>query len=284
MLRDLRRQATAMVGPEAPPTSDGEPVFDEPWQGRAMALAIETVASLGVSWDEFRSRLIAAIADDPHRSYYASWLVALDDLATSFGLVESDVVDTHRLAAAGYRTGEETSDDLEVFPIATDSETLFEVLSTVFGPAWWRAIRFGTLVQGAVFEIRADSPPRLTMSDGYLTIDLGGPHLHLCIGEHRGPPSQPTDPGLARRRRCAHAELQRQWRADAPRSWMLRLYNGDGDQMLTVLLPNPFLDDEDRVVAEPNWERLSLWDDLRRRFLQLPPDPVDRIGHGLAHP
>ena len=35
---------------------------------------------LGLPWDEFRSRLIAAIADDPERPYYESWAVALEQL------------------------------------------------------------------------------------------------------------------------------------------------------------------------------------------------------------
>ncbi|MCP3989732.1 MAG: hypothetical protein GY724_11705 [Actinomycetia bacterium] len=48
-----------MAGPEALPRADA--VFDEPCQGWAMAVIIETVAKPGVSWEEFRTRLIAAI-------------------------------------------------------------------------------------------------------------------------------------------------------------------------------------------------------------------------------
>jgi hypothetical protein len=283
MLDDLRRQAEQMEGRAAPPYRDGEPVFDEPWQGRAMAVAIETVAALGLSWEEFRSRLIAAIDDDPHRSYYDSWLVALDDLVATHDLAAPDAIQAHRMAAAAYRTTEEEIDDLEVFPLAVDEPTLYGLLSTVFEDGW-PSIHFGTLIQGAAFEIRAEQRPRLAMLDGYLTIDLGHSHLHLCIGDHRGTAAHPTEPDLARRRRCAHAELQRQWRTGAPRTWMFRMFNGDGDQMLTVLLPNPFLDDDDRLLDEPDWSRLELWDRLRHRYLELPPDPVDRSGDGLAHP
>lgn len=283
MLADLRSQAENMTGAAALPQRDGEPVFDEPWQGRAMALAIETVAALGLSWEEFRSRLIAAITDDPHRSYYESWLIALDDLASTHDLITDDDVTARRLLAAGYRATEESHDDLEVFPIAVDETTLFEVLTTIFHHHWG-SIRFGTLIQGAAFEIRARRAPRLAMLDGYLTVDLGDSHFHLCIGDHRGPSTNPTAPDLAVRRRCAHAELQRHWRAGAPRTWMLRMFNGDGEQMITVLLPNPFLDDEDRLLDVPDWSRLALWDELRRRFLDLPPDPLDRTGDGLAHP
>jgi hypothetical protein len=283
MLADLRLQAERMTGREAPPSRDGEPVFDEPWQGRATALAIETVGALGLTWEEFRRRLIAAIDDDPHRSYYESWLIALDDLVATHDVVSPHDIDAHRLRAAGYRTTEEALDDLDVFPLPVDEPRLQELLSIVF-EQHWPSIRFGTLIQGAAFEIRATERPRLSMLDGYLTIDVGHSHLHLCVGPHRGSEDRPTDPELARRRRCAHAELQRQWRDGAPRTWMLRMFNGAGEQMLTVLLPNPFLDDDDRAPTEPDWDRLELWDLLRTRFLDLPPDPVDRTGDGLAHP
>ena len=61
------------------------------------------------------------------------------------------------------------------------------------------------------------------------------------------------------------------------------MFNGDGDQMVTVLLPNPYLDDTDRMVDEPDWSRLDLWDALRARFLDLPPDPVDRSAGRFVH-
>ncbi len=283
MLADLRAQAEAMAGPAAlPRRDDGEPVFEQPWHGRAVAIAIETVAALGLSWDAFRDRLIAAIGTDPHRDYYESWLVALDELVADHHLASRQEIDRHRMAAAAYRTTEDRVDDLEVFPVPVDEPTLHELLALTF-TEHWRSIRFGTLIQGAVHEIAATHAPRLTMLDGYLTIDLGDSHLHLCIGEHRGAPDRPVETDLARRRRCAHAELQRLWIDGAPRSWMFRMFNGDGDQMITVLLPNPFLDDEDRILDEPDWSRLSLWDELRARFLDLPPDPVDRSADRFAH-
>ena len=65
-------------------------------------------------------------------------------------------------------------------------------------------------------------------------------------------------------------------------SWGLRLYNGAEEQLLTVLLPNPFLDDDD-MPCEPNWERLALWDDLRDEFLNIAPDLFDRSGLQFVH-
>lgn len=283
MLADLRVQAEAMDGPTALPRDDGdEPVFDQPWQGRAVAVAIETVAALGVSWDDFRDRLIAAIGNAPHRDYYESWLAALDDLVADHQLASRQDVDRHRMAAAAYRTTEDCVDDLEVFPVPIDERTLHELLTLTL-VEHWHSVRFGTVIPGAVHEITATQAPRTTILDGYLTIDLGNSRLHLCIGEHRGSTGRPVEPEPARRRRCAHAELQRQWIDGAPGSWMFRMFNGDGDQMLTVLLPNPHRDDDDRILDEPDWSRLALWDTMRARFLDLPPDPIDRSRGRFDH-
>ena len=71
-------------GPAAPPRQNGELVFDAPWQGRAMGLAVTAVENLGLDWDEFRQRLIAAIADDPDRPYWESWVAALEQLVGDY--------------------------------------------------------------------------------------------------------------------------------------------------------------------------------------------------------
>jgi hypothetical protein len=65
----------------------------------------------------------------------------------------------------------------------------------------------------------------------------------------------------------------------------MRLFNGKGEQQITVLLPNPFLDEDDRFLKEPDWSRLALWDKLRGRWLGLTePDPVDRSANRPSQP
>ena len=54
--------------------------FDEPWQARLFATALATVESLGLPWDAFRDRLKAAVADDPDRPYFESFLAAFERL------------------------------------------------------------------------------------------------------------------------------------------------------------------------------------------------------------
>ena len=85
----VRPEVRAMTGTAAPPTSNGELVFDEPWQARAFGLAVATVERLGLPWDDFRDRLIAAIAADPDRPYYESWLAGLESLVLDHGLVDA---------------------------------------------------------------------------------------------------------------------------------------------------------------------------------------------------
>ncbi|MGO9674635.1 MAG: hypothetical protein ACLPSF_10805 [Methylocella sp.] len=136
-------------------------------------------------------------------------------------------------------------------------------------------------------ESKTGRPPRRAVDvDGYLTIAFGAPHFHVCIGVHKGSPQNPVSPALARHRKISRAELYRRLdRFGAPVSWGLRLFNGEGEQQITVLLPNPFLDrDSDKLLEAPEWERLALWDSLRARWLGLrEPDPLDRSGKGLRH-
>jgi nitrile hydratase accessory protein len=95
-------RAAAVLGPSAPfPTVDGEPVFAEPWEGRAFAMAVDLVVRLDASWETFRGRLVAAIAEDPERPYYESWVVALERLALETGAVSGDALDQARAAASG---------------------------------------------------------------------------------------------------------------------------------------------------------------------------------------
>jgi nitrile hydratase accessory protein len=117
------RAASQQLGVAAPPMIDGEPVFAEPWEGRAYGLALELVERRGLPWDAFRDRLIVAIADAPDRPYYESWVVALEGLAASEQLVSDDDL-THERAEVGAYRYDEAGRDIEVIPLAHDHGTL----------------------------------------------------------------------------------------------------------------------------------------------------------------
>jgi nitrile hydratase accessory protein len=75
------------------PRDNGELVFDAPWQARALAIAVALVEQLGLPWDAFRHRLMATIAEDPHRPYYDSWAEALESLVIELDLATGAALD-----------------------------------------------------------------------------------------------------------------------------------------------------------------------------------------------
>jgi nitrile hydratase accessory protein len=270
-----------MVGAAALPRQNGDLVFEAPWEGRAFGMAVNLARSLGIDWEEFRRRLIDAIADEPERPYFESWVVALEALAVDHAGVAPQQIASR--AGVPVVLDELGMGRLEPFPLPTDEPTLLSMLRELF-ENWWDVIRFGPLLQGAVYEIKLGRPPdRISMLDGYATVDLGDWHFHVCIGEHRGVPGDGVEPELARIRRCSRAELYRMIHDDAPVSWGFRMYNGADEQQLTVLLPNPFLDADQQVSESPNWDALACWDRLRERFLGLPPDRRDRSARRFHH-
>jgi len=184
------------------------------------------------------------------------------------------------------RAVEVDGSSVDIFALPADEETLAALLRDLF-ENHWREITFGPIIQGAAYEFKASSPPtHIGMLDGYLTIAFGAPHFHICIGVHKGAPGNPVSPTLARHRKTSRAELYRRLdRSGAPVSWGLRLFNGEGEQQITVLLPNPFLDPQtDKLRKAPDWDQLNLWDSLRARWLGMAgPDPIDRSGKRFQH-
>jgi hypothetical protein len=53
--------------------------------------------------------------------------------------------------------------------------------------------------------------------------------------------------------------------ACVPASWGLRLWNGHGEQMVTVLFPNPYFAADGGMLRESRWERVRLWEEFRTR-------------------
>ena len=146
----------------------------------------------------------------------------------------------------------------------------------------WKHIVVGPCIEGAVVEIIFKAPPEVRISDGYLTVDLGAWHFHLCIAPHKGSTSEE----LRKMRPVAKIGFfERRGKGCAGgRSWGLRMWNGYGEQMTTVFLPNPRLTDEMQLLKEPDWNRLQLYYRLRAKFLGEPMPTNFEATANLAFP
>ena len=165
----------------------------------------------------------------------------------------------------------------ELFPVSAEEETLLNIVKDCLKE--WEHIRIGPLIPGAVWEIKPPGPPRFGFLDGYITMDFQSWHCHLCIGETKSAP-----PEVAKHRRTARAELYRRLNPySQPTSWGFRMFNGGGEQQVTILLPNPHLDDDQNYVDQPDWSRLYLWDGLTQKYLGRGQDPMDRSAPKFFH-
>jgi len=88
-------------GAIAPPRRNGELVFEAPWESRAFGVAAALRERGLFTWDEFRERLIAAIAEHEHEPYYACWQLALERLHAHKGVCTPAELEAreHALAA-----------------------------------------------------------------------------------------------------------------------------------------------------------------------------------------
>jgi nitrile hydratase accessory protein len=96
MAGSVDRDVTLMQGKEALPRKNGELVFEAPWQARALGMAVALSEQGLYRWDDFKSHLIAEIAEasehphdqgeSPATSYYESWLASLEHVLVDMGV------------------------------------------------------------------------------------------------------------------------------------------------------------------------------------------------------
>ncbi len=75
------------------PRSNGELVFEEPWQGRALGMAVVALERAAIPWPEFSRQLALAVVRHGYRpeepaatAYYAAWLDALETTLREAGV------------------------------------------------------------------------------------------------------------------------------------------------------------------------------------------------------
>jgi nitrile hydratase accessory protein len=90
------------------PRDAAGPVFAEPWQAQAFALALQLHAQGAFAWTEWADtlsrRLKAAGPEDDGSRYYEHWLDALEDLVTGKQLAAASALADRKAAwAEAYR-------------------------------------------------------------------------------------------------------------------------------------------------------------------------------------
>ena len=89
------------------PTDAEGPIFAEPWQAQAFALAVRLNAEGAFAWSDWTvalSRELAGDRDDDGSHYYAHWVTALESLLTERGLLAApDLAERKAAWAAAYR-------------------------------------------------------------------------------------------------------------------------------------------------------------------------------------
>lgn len=84
----VHRAITNMESGVALPRKNGELIFEAPWEARAFGMVVRLCESGLYHWDDFKDRLIQAIAQrackdpevDPESGYYHHWLCAFEQL------------------------------------------------------------------------------------------------------------------------------------------------------------------------------------------------------------
>jgi nitrile hydratase accessory protein len=93
-------------GPAAPPRSNGELVFSEPWESLAFGMAVSLSEAGAFAWPEFQAALIARIgawetaAHGEPWHYYQLWLAALEDVLGGLSAVSAAEITVRARALA----------------------------------------------------------------------------------------------------------------------------------------------------------------------------------------
>ena len=94
MTQEIEREITEMSGASALPRSNGELVFESPWEGRAFGVAVALTHAGRYHWREFSSVFVKHISwaerSGDSSTYYQRWLAALEELALSKGLLTAE--------------------------------------------------------------------------------------------------------------------------------------------------------------------------------------------------
>ena len=125
------------------PRDEGGPVFAEPWQAQAFALAVKLSEQGHFTWKEWAASLAEELQaaakrgepDDGSR-YYEHWVAALERLVTAKGLTDQNALLTRREAwAEAYRVAPHGT-PVELAPRKPDARWLLVGVASTFAGYW----------------------------------------------------------------------------------------------------------------------------------------------------
>ena len=158
--------------------------------------------------------------------------------------------------------------EYENLPVNLD--TIGPMLYSLFHDHW-NEIGLGHMMDGSVLELEFNQAPKIIrLYDGYLTVVTETWHMHLCIDDNFGGPINRTPEVLRNARRMSRAALYRRLndRGEA-RSWGIQFWNGSGEKMMNLFLPNIFVTADEDLLPEhkPDRSKLALYDQLRKIYI-----------------
>jgi len=125
------------------PRDEGGPVFAEPWQAQAFALAVKLSEQGHFTWKEWAAGLAEELQaaarrgepDDGSR-YYEHWLTALERLVTAKGLTDQTALLTRREAWAEAYRATPHGTPVELAPAKPDGRWLLLGVAFTFAGYW----------------------------------------------------------------------------------------------------------------------------------------------------
>lgn len=168
------------------------------------------------------------------------------------------------------------SSGIQEWELPLDDAYLSEMLIYIF-TNYWEQVIFGPDIPGAGYEMTCPQAPTfIDYSNGYLTMNFGEQHFHICLGTG-GHPYE----GEKRNRLPGRAVIFRRLDAvGAPISWGFEMWNQASHSMITVYFANPYADRGDKLIIPAQYERLEMWKDISQRYLGRENDPFDASGKG----
>ena len=158
--------------------------------------------------------------------------------------------------------------EYEDFPVNLD--TIGPMLYQLFHDNW-KQVGLGHMVDGSVLELEFNQAPKIIrLYDGYLTVVTESWHMHLCIDDNFGGPINRTPETLRHARKIQRGAIYRRLndRGEA-RSWGIQFWNGNGEKMMSLFLPNAFVTADEDLLPEhkPDRSKLALYEEIRKIYV-----------------